>query len=456
MAFMIRGDRYRWPRNIVHHDISPDILRNNRRRMIVDTAITRWNSLSSIKFIERTEDERDYVVFRMGPQRCNSPVGRQGGRQYISCALRENNISDAENVATVLHEMGHAVGLFHEHQRPDRSSFVMVDETAEEAEPQNYRIEDGVIWTSYDCASIMHYKRQPGRIINTGCPSDMGTRLCLSSSDITALNWWLELDNNPGYNVSILASDSLLFLLHSTGTIFRYTDVPFRWDILGSHPDTVAIAVSRVGVCRLSRTGVIARYTGNPDNWEEIDANPVNVSIVADRDELYLLHNTGTVFRYTGVPFRWDILGSHPDTVAIAASNRRLYRRCRTGVIARYTGNPDNWEEIDANPVNVSIVADRDELYLLHNTGTVFRYTGVPFRWDILGSHPDTVAIAASGGLLYRCHRDRSIWMYRGSSLEWRQLPRIGHTAPIRQVEAGNFIVYQLLNDGRILAFIIL
>ena len=55
----------------------------------------------------------------------------------------------------VMHEIGHAMGLFHEHQRPDRNDFVRVTGTGVNFDRQTSH---GVAAIGrYDLGSIMHY-----------------------------------------------------------------------------------------------------------------------------------------------------------------------------------------------------------------------------------------------------------------------------------------------------------
>lgn len=51
---------------------------------------------------------------------CNSMVGAIGGEQIL-------NMGDGcQYVGLVLHEFGHAIGYFHEHNRPDRDDVVNI------------------------------------------------------------------------------------------------------------------------------------------------------------------------------------------------------------------------------------------------------------------------------------------------------------------------------------------
>ena len=144
----------RWSDGIVPFifpDDSSDIQRQN-----VLAAIAHWTDNTSMKFVERTADNASsYPNFlRFDPShRCASFVGMQGGEQSIE-------ISDECEVGSIIHEIGHAIGLFHEHTRPDRDNFVNVhvDRIIPGFE-QNFDVLDAGVeqLSEYDYGSIMHY-----------------------------------------------------------------------------------------------------------------------------------------------------------------------------------------------------------------------------------------------------------------------------------------------------------
>jgi Astacin (Peptidase family M12A) len=47
----------------------------------------------------------------------------EGGSQTIGCA-----VGDGFTAGSVIHEIGHSIGYFHEQQRPDRDQFVEIVE----------------------------------------------------------------------------------------------------------------------------------------------------------------------------------------------------------------------------------------------------------------------------------------------------------------------------------------
>ena len=126
---------------------------------VVQTAAAAWQAVTPLVFVPRTT-EFAFVQFRKDPSatRCNSPVGRQGGMQEIRCP------GDASPVRA-MHELAHAVGLEHEHQRVDRDAMVAVSQRALQREPQNYRrLDEALPIGLYDFGSIMHYPCDTGSV----------------------------------------------------------------------------------------------------------------------------------------------------------------------------------------------------------------------------------------------------------------------------------------------------
>lgn len=99
------------------------------------------NTMSGSNFVYVTNDSDNY-----------SYVGWQGGSQLLG-------IHDWQNQIVIAHEIKHALGWVHEHQRPDRDQFVVIrTQNIEHGQEQNFAIVAGSTHpTPYDFDSIMHY-----------------------------------------------------------------------------------------------------------------------------------------------------------------------------------------------------------------------------------------------------------------------------------------------------------
>src|SRR5712692_681996 len=120
--------KYLWPKVGNQYQIPYIITSGSGDLSNLNTAITQFNNtFSNIKFVARTT-ETDYVNFDFNPSdnsaQCEATVGRAGGEQLVGGSGGSSNPC---TVGTILHEMGHTVGLWHEQSRPDRNTYISVN-----------------------------------------------------------------------------------------------------------------------------------------------------------------------------------------------------------------------------------------------------------------------------------------------------------------------------------------
>jgi hypothetical protein len=133
-----------WPGGVVPYVVDASLT----NRAVLSAAIQHWRALTGIRLVPRTT-QSDHVRFVQGTT-CWSYIGRIGGRQDAAIGFC--------SFGTVVHEIGHAIGLFHEQSRSDRDAYVTVH-TANilPKELDNYRRTTFTSLGSYDFSSIMHY-----------------------------------------------------------------------------------------------------------------------------------------------------------------------------------------------------------------------------------------------------------------------------------------------------------
>ncbi|KAJ3646069.1 hypothetical protein Zmor_023680 [Zophobas morio] len=185
-----------WDYGVIPYEIDETF---TGRKDVLKQAMRHWENFTCIKFVERNNQEHpDYIYFaEMSCGCCSSYVGRKGdGGQAMS-------IGPNCNFGNILHELGHAIGFWHEHSRPDRDNHVkIIKENIRRGWENNFnKLKEEEVTTLgslYDYDSIMHYSRNgfsKGVYLDTIQPVDLenvvhdiGQRIRLSEGDIQQTN----------------------------------------------------------------------------------------------------------------------------------------------------------------------------------------------------------------------------------------------------------------------------
>ncbi|XP_006992477.2 tolloid-like protein 2 [Peromyscus maniculatus bairdii] len=181
-----------WPGGVIPYVIGGNF--TGSQRAIFKQAMRHWEKHTCVTFVERT-DEESFIVFSYRTCGCCSYVGRRGGGpQAISIG------KNCDKFGIVAHELGHVVGFWHEHTRPDRDQHVtIIRENIQPGQEYNFlKMEAGEVSSlgeTYDFDSIMHYARNTfsrGVFLDTilprrddnGVRPTIGQRVRLSQGDI--------------------------------------------------------------------------------------------------------------------------------------------------------------------------------------------------------------------------------------------------------------------------------
>ncbi|RQO36843.1 hypothetical protein DBR39_17385 [Chryseobacterium sp. KBW03] len=109
----------RWPGGKIYYTVASNMGSINVNK--ITSAVNEYNSKTNAQWIPRT-NQSNYVEFIFGSSSGSdgwAHIGYQGGKQNVS-------LDQYISVGSVIHEMGHSVGLYHEHTRKDRDQYVKI------------------------------------------------------------------------------------------------------------------------------------------------------------------------------------------------------------------------------------------------------------------------------------------------------------------------------------------
>ncbi|PID62927.1 MAG: hypothetical protein CSB44_02860 [Gammaproteobacteria bacterium] len=184
-----------WPDGVVPFVYGSNLGQSQRDN--INGAIEHWMSHTGIKFVERTaENESQYLnyVRFVDSMSCASYVGMQTDKPEQTIM-----VSEACPLGSVIHEVGHAIGLYHEHTRADRNNYITVlEENIRPSKLLNFEVQTAdvaVTYSDYDYGSIMHYgeyffsvNNEPTIVVPDGIDAQVGQRIALSDMDAESVD----------------------------------------------------------------------------------------------------------------------------------------------------------------------------------------------------------------------------------------------------------------------------
>jgi hypothetical protein len=153
---MVAGTRVLnlWPGGIVPFVFDGNVDATNRER--AREAMALIEIVSAIRFVPLSFPQGNFIRIRSNNVKTNSSdwVGMKGGQQNIA-------IYSWEFTYVIVHELLHALGFIHEHQRSDRDQYVeVISANIEPGSQSQFTIAPfAFAWGPYDFDSVMHYGR---------------------------------------------------------------------------------------------------------------------------------------------------------------------------------------------------------------------------------------------------------------------------------------------------------
>ncbi len=267
----------------------------------IQTAISQFNSTFSgvIEFVQHST-ETNYVDFNFDPNSnngvCEATEGDAGiGEQFATGAGGTQNPC---TVATVLHEMGHIVGVWHEQSRPDRNTYVNVNYNNVIAASRSnfdepYDSEGVQDLTLYDYASIMEYPATS--FSSNGEP-------CIES-----IPAGIPLSNSSGYSAGDI--DGILRLYGATPTEVTVT----------TNPPGLQVIVDGATVT-----------TPQTYAWALNSQHTLNVPSAAQT-----LSSTGISYLYG----RWNDSTAESHTITVSPGNNMVAQPATSPAVTVYSAN---------------------------------------------------------------------------------------------------------------------
>jgi hypothetical protein len=178
-----------WPGGVIPYDISK---LTSAQQSIALRAMQRWtNTGANIVFVPRTT-EVEYVNFT-GNTNAGNNTSLVGFKKGLRSDINITAFWWRQGPWMPAHELGHALGFFHEHERWDRDQFVTIHyENIKPGRASDYDWIPKTNWMvnslPYDYLSIMHYRICWASKCESECKDGVGSSPCAVIEPVEKVN----------------------------------------------------------------------------------------------------------------------------------------------------------------------------------------------------------------------------------------------------------------------------
>lgn len=207
---------YFWTNGVIPYEFDTNVTATNRTRMLA--AMAEWEAVANVQFIVRS-GHSNYIHIQNSTVN-SSAVGMTGGEQVV-------NIVSWGSRFIMAHELGHALGFWHEQSRSDRDTYITIETNRiasvcgpnqDQSCAGNFAKHDEAdVYGTYDFNSVMHYG-QCSFSTCANCPADLNNCRTITVKSDWATKW----QNVIGQRTSLSKLDQLTmsFLYPESNWVF--------------------------------------------------------------------------------------------------------------------------------------------------------------------------------------------------------------------------------------------
>ncbi|KAF1325393.1 Secreted protein, partial [Globisporangium splendens] len=182
LGVYLNGDSHYWPQGVICYGYGSSF--SATQQGVFSRAMATYHKNTAVRFVTIDECKANYptacggctqrfqIVDASGSNDCFATLG-YAPNQRMDLNFGSGCFNGDGGFRVAVHELGHIIGLIHEHTHPNREVVVLRQSLTLSAD--NYMKEKEGLTTAYDSSSIMHYSRETGICI----PKNGGaTRFC--------------------------------------------------------------------------------------------------------------------------------------------------------------------------------------------------------------------------------------------------------------------------------------